>query len=116
MAKKATSLMESRMAMVGEASSSTVRSLPAIVVIVVFFASKVQTSTANIYAPVRVLMTVPRAPHDVQPHGISQMIENLYMNWKAIALTRAEMLMKTLHPATSLFAFPLHAFHDEALV
>jgi hypothetical protein len=27
-----------------------------------------------------------------------------------------ETLMKTLHPATFLFAFPLHAFHDEARV
>lgn len=56
MVKKATSLLESRMAKVGGASSSTVRSLPEIVVIVVIFASKLQTSTANIYALGRVLM------------------------------------------------------------
>lgn len=97
MVKKATSLMESRMAMLGEASSSTVRSLPEIVVIVVFFASKVQTSTANIYAPDRVL---PRAPHHVQPHGISQKIENLYMSWRAIGLTIVEMLMRTTQGVT----------------
>lgn len=53
MVKKATSLSESRMAKVGGASSSTVISLPAIVVI---FASKVQTSSANTYASGRVLM------------------------------------------------------------
>jgi hypothetical protein len=44
------------------------------------------------------------------------MTENLYTNWKVIALTRVEMLMKTPHPATSLFAFLLHAFRDGELV
>jgi hypothetical protein len=68
------------MAKVEEASSSTAKSLPEIVVTVVIFASKLQTSTANIYALARVLMiqmAVSRAPHHVQPHGISQMTENL---------------------------------------
>jgi hypothetical protein len=56
MIKKAASVLETRMAKVGGASSSTAKSLLAIVVIVEIFASKLQTSTANIYSLGHVLM------------------------------------------------------------
>lgn len=56
-------------------------------------------------------MVVSKAPLlQVQSYAFSQMIENLCMNWRASALMRVEMLMKTLHQATSLFAVPLHEF------